>query len=100
MLLYNVTVNVDKAHALRWVQWMKEKHIADVMETGCFDSYKFFELLHESEDGSINYAVQYFTSDMERMQAYHQKFAPQLQADVKKEFGDSCASFRTLLKEI
>ena len=36
MIVYNVTVNIDADVQERWIEWMKEVHIPDVMATGLF----------------------------------------------------------------
>ena len=42
MIIYNVTVSlVDQTIHEEWLNWMKTKHIPDVMNTGCFLSNKF-----------------------------------------------------------
>jgi hypothetical protein len=40
MILYNVTVSIDESVEKEWLQWMKEVHIPDVMNTGLFVSSK------------------------------------------------------------
>lgn len=35
-ILYNVTVKVTPDIAADWLQWIKEEHINDVVQTGCF----------------------------------------------------------------
>jgi len=36
MIIYNVTVKVELSIAGAWLQWLKEEHIKDVIDTGCF----------------------------------------------------------------
>ena len=36
MVLYNVTINIDYAVHDEWLDWMKNVHIPDVMNTGLF----------------------------------------------------------------
>ena len=36
MIVYNVTVNIDKNIVDDWLTWMKEIHIPEVMKTGFF----------------------------------------------------------------
>jgi hypothetical protein len=100
MILYNVTVNIEKDVELDWVNWMKETHIPDVLATGMFIESKFYKILHDSEDGSVNYSVQYFADKMENLMQYQNSFAQQLQDDVKKKFGEKFVAFRTLLETV
>ncbi|WP_194775210.1 DUF4286 family protein [Pararhodonellum marinum] len=98
MILYNVTINIEKEVEEEWKAWMKEVHIPDVMATGMFQDKKFYKLLHETEDGGINYCVQYFAAKMEDVQQYHAQHAPRLQAEVQKHFKDRFVVFRSLLE--
>ncbi|UJP65698.1 DUF4286 family protein [Mongoliitalea daihaiensis] len=98
MYLYNVTVNVEKEMEKEWLDWMKSEHIPHVLATGMFVENKLFKIMHDSEDGSLNYSVQYFADSMENIMNYQQNFAPKLQADTQNRYGDRLVIFRTLLK--
>ena len=50
MVIYNVTVAVDKAIEQEWVNWMKTEHMDEVVATGYFSEYRLFRILpHEDE---------------------------------------------------
>jgi hypothetical protein len=100
MILYNVTVNVDKDAETEWLNWMRETHIPDVLATGMFLENKLFRILHDSEDGSINYSVQYFAENMDKLNEYMQVHSKKLQQDVQIKFQDRVVSFRTLLQAV
>ena len=36
MIIYNVTISIDKEMEKTWIDWMKSTHIPDVMNTGMF----------------------------------------------------------------
>lgn len=100
MILYNVTVNIEKESEAEWVSWMKKTHIPDVLATGMFLENKFYKILHDNEDGSTNYSVQYFTDSMEKIIEYRQNYATKLQEDLNQKFSDRFVVFRTLLETI
>ncbi|PSL04284.1 DUF4286 family protein [Cecembia rubra] len=100
MLLYNVTVNIEKDAEKDWVIWMKETHIPDVLATGMFFENRFYKILHDSEDGSVNYSVQYFSDSMDKILEYQKVYAPKLQQDTKDKFGEKFVVFRTLLESV
>jgi hypothetical protein len=100
MILYNVTVNIEKESEEEWVAWMKQTHIPDVLATEMFLESKFYKILHDNEDGTTNYSVQYFTDSMEKIYEYQQNFAKKLQEDVKMKFQDRFVVFRTLLETV
>ena len=45
MIIYNVTVSIDQSIHEDWLQWMKEIHIPEVMETGFFLENKVCRLM-------------------------------------------------------
>ncbi|CAN5438055.1 DUF4286 family protein [soil metagenome] len=98
MILYNVTINIEKAVAGEWLKWMKEVHIPKIMNTGMFMENKIFRLLHEEENGGITYAVQFYASSMENIQNYQINYAPALQAEHNERYADQFVEFMTLLE--
>lgn len=100
MILYNITINVTPDIEEDFISWMKSVHIPEVLETGIFNEHKFFRLLHDSEDGSTNYCIQYFTESIEKMMEYEKKHAALLRAKTKERYQDKAVAFRTLLETI
>ena len=100
MLLYNVTVGVDKDIEDEWLQYMKEKHIKDVLNTGLFVESKMYKVLHDQDDGTISYSIQYFARSIEDVQQYLEVFAPVLIEQHRKKFEHKHIAFRTLLEEV
>jgi hypothetical protein len=100
MLLYNVTITIDKVVHEEWLSWMRTVHIADVMGTGLFISYRLNRLIgHEHEDSEI-YTIQYSIKDMDTLVHYNEVFAPTLQARTKERFDGHYAAFRTVMEVI
>ena len=100
MILYNVTVAIDKRVEKEWVKWMKEIHIPEVMETNQFVENKFFKVLNTEDPESSSYSVQYFAESMNHLQMYLAAFAPELQQKVHLKFPNQFAAFRTLLESV
>lgn len=100
MLLYNVTVGVDKEIEEEWLAWMKSKHIPDVLKTGMFVSSKLYKVLQDSDEGTVSYSVQYFAQSIEHVQQYLEVYAPVLIAEHREKFKDKHVAFRTLLQEV
>lgn len=98
MFLYNVTVGIDQADESAWLQWMKEKHVQNVLNTGMFVSAKIYKVLHDNEDGTLSYSVQYMAESLENVIQYLEKFAPALIEEHKQKFKH--VAFRTLLEEV
>jgi len=99
MIIYNVTVKVDEDIHKEWLDWMKGKHVPDVMKTGFFVEHKIGKLLLDDEDG-ITYSIQYTCNSMEDYKAYEKNYAPALKAEHAEKFKDKFVAFRTLLEVI
>ena len=97
-ILYNVTILIDHSRHDKWLQWMREKHIPEVMATGMFDSYKLTRILGADETQGVNYAVQYVSPDMESFLHYRDHFSANLQKNHKDQFGDHYVAFRTVME--
>jgi len=100
MLIYNVTVGVDKSIEQEWLAWMKEVHIPDVMNTGMFVGNKIYKVVGVEEGESVSYAIQYAALSIAEINQYLIEFAPLLREEGPKKFGDKQAAFRTLLEEM
>lgn len=100
MLIYNVTVGVDKRIEQEWLVWMREIHIPDVLRTGMFTGHRMYKVLTTEDEDTVSYAVQYSAVSLNEIDRYLEEFAPALREDGKKKFGDQQAAFRTLLQEV
>lgn len=98
MILYNVTVNVDDQIHDDWLDWMRSKHVPDVLATGCFIEGRIFKVLVEEQEGTT-YSVQYRASSMAEYEHYRNVYAPALQKEHTERYKDKFVAFRTLLEE-
>lgn len=98
-ILYNVTVKVKKETSGEWLEWMKTKHIPDVLETGLFSEYKICRILHDEQDGDT-FAVQYLCKNMDDFRAYQEKHAKALQEEHADRYKDKYVAFRTLMEVV
>lgn len=99
MIIYNVTVNIENDVHEEWLEWMKTKHIPDVMSTGYFLENKICKVLVEEEQGTT-YSVQYTAANMKDLEEYQKNHSPRLQKEVADKYGDRLVAFRTLLEVI
>lgn len=99
MIIYNVTINIDKDIHEEWVAWMKAIHIPEVMETGCFLESKMCKIIGDEETG-INYAIQYTAKNVEQYEKYKAQYAPAMQKKVTDRYPGKFVAFRTLLEVI
>ncbi len=98
MYIYNVTTNIEKAVHEEWVQWMKAKHIPEMLDTGKFVSAKMSKVLVEEDMGGVTYSVQYTTNNKTTLERYYQEDATRLREAVNNLFAGKFVSFRTELE--
>jgi len=96
MIIYNVTVNVDKTITKEWLEWIKE-HIPQVLATGKFKEAKLTKVLVE-DDKADTYSIQYRAHSREALNAYYTEDAERLRSDGLKRFADKLLAFRTELE--
>lgn len=99
MIIYNVTVKLEKNIHEEWLHWMKFKHIPDVMATGYFLENNIYKILVDEEDG-VSYSVQYSCANMQDLHEYQSKHAPALQKEHIDKFRNQFIAFRTLLEKV
>jgi phosphoribosylamine-glycine ligase len=100
MIIYNVTINIHESVHDKWMQWMQEKHIAEVLATGKFSSARLVKVLIEEEMGGTTYSIQYTTDNKATLERYYQEDAPRLREEGQRLFGDKMLAFRTELELI
>ncbi len=99
MILYNVTCILDEEIHSDWLNWMRTKHLQDMMDTGCFVSNRVLKVLDSPNEG-VTYCVQFIAETMEKYEEYQAKFAPALRADTTTRFADKLVKYRTVMESI
>ena len=99
MILYNVTVNIDASEHQNWLKWMREEHIPDVMNTGCFSESRLSRIQGE-EEGGVTFSIMYVATSQEMYDKYLQEHALQLQSEHSVRFSGKFVAFRTILNII
>lgn len=100
MIIYNVTINIHESVHDQWMDWMQNKHIADVLATGKFTTARMVKVLVEEEMGGVTYSIQYTTDCKETLEKYYEEDAPRLREEGLRLFGDKMLAFRTELELI
>ena len=100
MILYNITINIDHACHDEWLDWMKSKHIPDLMATGFFVSNRILRLLNEEDNGGTTYAFQYLLQSREDLRRYERDHGARFQAEHQQRYRDRHVSFQTVLEVV
>src|SRR5690625_6904545 len=97
MINYSVNISIEEDIETKWVEWMRNVHIPDVMKTGLFVSCRFSKLTSHKEEGFINYSAQYTCESKNKLDEYQSKFDKDLQKKSLDEFADKMHTFSTEL---
>ena len=100
MLLYNITIGIDKEVEMEWLQWMKSVHIPEVMRTGLFSDFKIYKVLHDDDESNTSYSIQYLAPSLNEVNTYFEKFAPPILEKLRLRFKDKHVAFMTILEEV
>jgi len=94
MIIYSVEISVKKDIHQEWVNWMRETHIPDVMQTNLFLEFKFFKNLNSKQ---LTYTIQYRLQNMKNYLKYIDRFADGLQKDHNQKFKNKFSAKREIL---
>lgn len=100
VIVYNVTVKVEKEFAKAWLRWMLEEHIPDVMQSGCFIKYKVLRLLEVDDSDGPTYAFQYTASSKDQYDQYINRFASALRQKTNDKWGKHIHAFRSVMEVV
>ncbi len=98
MIIYNITTKVRSAIATEWLQWMKEEHVREIINTGCFTEFKIVKLLEVDEEEGPTYALQLFADSKAIYNQYVEKFAGKMRQQAFDKWGDKFISIRSVMQ--
>jgi len=101
MIIYNVTINVEREVHDEWLNWMTSDHIPKIMKTGLFLNYSMLRMLSEEPGNTgITYAIQYRCNDIDDLNRYLQNFAQNFQQEHMQRYRNKHVAFRSMLEVI
>jgi hypothetical protein len=100
MLIYNVTVKVDWGIHDEWVKWMKNEHLPEMADTGCFTNSQLLRLLDTDEKDGATYAAQYFAETRSDYDRYIADHAAGIRKKYVEKWSDRVISFRSLMQVV
>src|SRR5882724_6185194 len=91
MIKYKVKIDIDKSKEQEWVQWMKEKHIRDVVNTGYFTDFNFYKINiiengKDLKENIVTFEIVYTCNTIEDYYAYKEKASKDLQREHTDKF--------------
>ena len=100
MIVYNISIKINRAIEDEWVNWQKQEHIPDIMASGQFSDYRFFKLLEEENDEGPTYIVQFFATSIENYNHYIIHIAPRVRQKAFDKWGSQFVAFRSVMKVV
>lgn len=98
MLLYNVTIKIDRDAEQDWLKWMKEKHIPEVVDAGKFSGAQISRLLDEPDGEDPTYVIQYTCENREQYNLYIHQHSPRLRDEHNERYKNKFVAFRSLME--
>ncbi len=100
MFVYNVSLKLEWEIVEAWLKWMREEHLQEVLDTGCFTEAKMFKLLDQDDSEGPTFIVQYTCNKKIDYLKYKTHFAPALQQKGAEKFEQKMVAFRSLMEQI
>ena len=100
MIVYNVTTKVSTTIQQDWLLWIKEEHIPDIINTGCFTHATVLLLLENDDSEGPTFAVQYFAESKSLYNNYMEKYAAVMRQKAFDKWGNQFIAFRSLMQVI
>lgn len=94
MIAYEVTADIDENLAPRYIAFMRDRHIPQILATGCF---AHAELVRASES---RFRQRYLASSLADLERYLETRAPALRKDFAEQFPDGTHLTREIWEEI
>jgi hypothetical protein len=95
-----MTIGIDPDIEKEWIEWIKRNHIPAVLKTGLFQNAKMYKVLHDADDGTLSYSIQYFAKNINDVTNYLNNFAPAILDEHRRKFMNKHVAFQTLLEEL
>lgn len=100
MIVYIVTIKISNAIHTGWLQWLKEEHVPEVIQTGCFTHATILRLMEVDDTEGPTYTVQYFAESKGLYNNYIENHAPLMRQKSFSKWGDQFIAFRSVMQVV
>jgi hypothetical protein len=94
MISYEVTVDVEPALVVAYIEYMQGRHISEVLATGCFVAAEF------QRTGPGRFRQRYRSRDQASLDRYLADYAPALRLDFQQHFPAGIGIFREVWQDL
>ena len=99
MIIYNVTISVNESITIEWLDWIKNEHIVEVMDSGLFIKARINKVIAHG-DSNNTFAIAYTCNSMKDLHQYQINFADKIQQKHIKRYADNACFFHTIMEVI
>ena len=100
MIIYNVTIKIQSAILQQWLIWLKEEHIPEILNTGCFTQSNILQLLETDESEGPTYAIQFHAESKSDYNRYLELFSAGLRKKSYEKWGDQFIAFSSVMQVV
>ena len=97
MIIYNVSVTLNKNIHFKWIEWIRHDHIPEVLSTMLFKKAVLSRIISNKE---LTYAIAYYAENSGKLESYKKNYSNKFRQKSFEKFGDSALSFSTELEFI
>jgi Domain of unknown function (DUF4286) len=100
MIVYNITIKITNTIHNDWLQWLKDEHVTEVVQTGCFTHATILRLLEVDDTEGPTYAIQYFAESKALYNNYIEKHAAAMRQKSFDKWGNQFIAFRSVMQVV
>lgn len=100
MLIFNFTFLVSDKVRDKWLHWVRETHIPEMISSGYFTEPRLAKILSTHEQDGSSYSIQYQIDDKYKLNTWNQRFAKEMEKNCAALFGEEVLLFTTVLEVI
>jgi len=100
MLIYHITIKVDRGIEEEWLDWMKATHVPDIVKTKQFVNANICRLLDQPDEKDATYIILYRCRNLEKLNFYIENFAPKMREEYSRKYGDRTSLIRTVYEVV
>jgi hypothetical protein len=96
MIIYSVQVTILQTREAAWLEFMQQKHLNEVLDTGCFNGHQLLKQADWDSETDARYVINYSCPSRQILDEYFELHAPRLREDVAHHFGGEFSAERKI----
>lgn len=100
MVIYNVTINIDKSVLQEVILWLKETHVERILNDKIAVNCYILQIMNITEDEGHTYCLHYEMKDKDSLVDNLSEIEDKLIDELSELFGEKVLTFSTILEKI